>query len=401
MKFLFSKNESEIPALNGLRSISIFLVIIFHFWQGAEKFHLLNYPSQFIYQFLSSCRSGVDLFFILSGFLIYGGLLNENKKSGTIDLKLFYIKRTLRIMPGYYIFLLFSLFYAKAHLNLYSHVPNPTEEQLAVMSRLSNDIAGSWTDALYISNFFYHRLFQHGWSLSVEEQFYLVIPSLCLLLLFKLKDNIRRLAVLGIFAIPFLLRISYVLFGIDDRSIGLHTETRFDTIVSGMLIAELVSWKPEFFKIENRKVSLSYLIGFISIIFLSLGFLTDRTGIGAILNFTYFHIGYSALFILCLFEKSLANQFFSLSIFRPSARISYTMYLWHGLGIQIATGIMFGGKTTPYSWINFLLAESFTILVCFLICIPIFYITERPFLALRDYIVKRMKKKKNEAMVPN
>lgn len=304
-------------------------------------------------------------------------------------------------MPGYYLFLLFTLFYAKAHLNAYSHVPNPTEEQLAVITRLSNDIAGSWTDALYISNFFYHRLFQHGWSLSVEEQFYLVIPSLCLLLLFKLKDNIRRLAVLGIFTIPLLFRISYVIFGLTARTIELHTETRFDTIVSGMLIAELLYWKPEFFRIENRKASLSYLIGFISIIFLSLGFLTDKNGIGAILNYTYFHIGYSALFILCLFDRSIPNRFFSLSIFRPSARISYTMYLWHGLGIQIATGIMFGGKMRSYTWMNFLLAESFAILVCFLVCIPIFYITERPFLALRDYIVKRMKKKKNEAMVPN
>ncbi|EIE02444.1 acyltransferase family protein [Leptospira licerasiae] len=401
MKYLFSKNESEIPALNGLRSISILLVIIFHFWQGAEKFHLLSYPNQFIYQFLSNCRSGVDLFFILSGFLIYGGLLNESKRTGTLDLKLFYIKRTLRIMPGYYLFLLFSLFYAKAQLNLYIHIPNPTGEQAAVMSRLSNDIAGSWTDALYISNYFYHRLFQHGWSLSIEEQFYLVIPSLCLLLLFKLKDDNRRIFVLAIFIIPILLRISYIAFGLKARTIELHTETRFDTIVSGMLIAELVHWKPEFFKSENRKPFHSHLIAFISILFLGLGFLTDKIGVGAILNYTYFHIGYSTLFILCLFDKSLVNQFFSLSIFRPSSRISYTMYLWHGLGIQIATGIMFRGETRPYNWVTFLLSESFTILVCFIICIPIFYITERPFLALRDYLVKKMKKKKNETMVPN
>ncbi|PJZ75408.1 acyltransferase family protein [Leptospira neocaledonica] len=400
MKFLFSKNESEIPALNGLRALSIFLVILYHFWDHADKLHLLNYEHPLVRVVFHNLRTGVDLFFILSGFLIYSGLLQEKRKTNTLDLKMFYIKRTLRIMPAYYLCLIASFFYSKNILNYYNSHPDLHPEGIAGIQKLASTISHSWADVLYISNYFNDRLFLYGWSLSIEEQFYLVIPALCLLFFFKIPDRLRRITLLGLFFLPLFIRFIYMSFGLTEAVILYHTETRFDTLICGMLIAELVFWKPDFLTSKNPKFS--YLLGFGAVLFLSFAYLTERVGWGLVFNFTGFHLGYSSLFILALWKEGFINRLFSLTIFRPFSRISYTMYLWHTPCTAVALGIIFGSKIPgSLSLGQFFLFGLFAIIVSFVICIPIFYITERPFLALRDYLVKRMKQKKNETMVPN
>ncbi|TGM85495.1 acyltransferase family protein [Leptospira licerasiae] len=400
MKYLFSKNDSEIPALNGLRALSIILVIFYHFWHYANGNYWLNYEHPLIKIFFRNFRTGVDLFFILSGYLIYSGLLQEKKKTDTLNLKIFYLKRTLRIMPAYYICLIFTYFHSKSILSFYKSATDPSPKGIEEIQRLTSMISHSWGDFFYVSNYFNERLFIFGWSLSIEEQFYLVIPGLCLLLFFKMSDKIRRISLLGLFFIPLIFRIIYMLFGLKEDVILFHTETRFDTLICGMLIAELVFWKPDFFKSENSKFV--YLLGLGAVLFLSLAYLTERVGWGLVFNFTGFHLGYSSLFILALWKGGIINRFFSLPIFRPFSRISYTMYLWHTPCTAIALGIIFGTKIPKsLNWEQFWIYGAFAVIVSFIICIPIFYITERPFLALRDYLVKRMKKKKNETMVPN
>ncbi|WP_108929850.1 acyltransferase family protein [Leptospira johnsonii] len=398
MKYLFSKNESELPALNGLRALSIFLVILFHMGTGASS--ILKTDNDIINTIAQNFRTGVDLFFMLSGFLIYGGLLDENFKTSNIDLKTFYLKRTLRIMPAYYICLLINFLQSKSIYKLYEKLPNPTLTQITAHETLGNSLTNSWADILYISNYFHDRLFYFGWSLSIEEQFYLIVPSLCLLLLFKVKDNTRRVLVLILFFLPLLLRTTYYFVGINRFWIDTHTETRFDAIVIGMLIAELVRWRPSYFKNENQRTNLILSIGFL--ISLSISFLIKRSTGNLVFIFTSFQIAYSLLFILSLIEGSFWNKLLSLSIFRPVARVSYTMYLWHGtllsLSIYILSKIFLNGKI---GILAFLCIGVYSTLFVFILCIPIFYITERPFLALRDYLVKRMKKKKNETMVPN
>lgn len=388
------------PALNGLRALSIFLVIIYHFWDQADTGHLLNYEHPLIKIFLHNLRSGVDLFFILSGFLIYSGLLHEKERTNSLDLKMFYIKRTLRIMPAYYICLIITYFHTKSILNFYNLNPDLSATGITRVERLTSMISNSWADFLYISNFFKRRLFPYGWSLSIEEQFYLVIPGLCLLLFFKMTDKIRRISLLLLFFIPLILRFIYMSFGSTEAVVLYHTETRFDTLICGMLIAELIFWKPDFFKSKNSKFV--YLLGLGAILFLSLAYLTERVGWGLVFNFTGFHLGYSSLFILALWKGGIINRFFSFPIFRPFSRISYTMYLWHTPCTSLALGIIFGTKAPEsLAWGPFWLYGLFAVIISFLVCIPIFYITERPFLALRDHLVKRLKNKKSETVVPN
>jgi peptidoglycan/LPS O-acetylase OafA/YrhL len=143
--------QGRIPSLDGLRAVSIILVMASHAIQGT---HSLLFHFFFLHSDL-----GVRVFFIISGFLITSLLLRERAESGRISLRLFYIRRTLRILPAFCLFV-----GAVACLNALGiiHVP-----------------PGNWVYALtYTMNFDTHPpwVLGHLWSLSVEEQFYLLWP---------------------------------------------------------------------------------------------------------------------------------------------------------------------------------------------------------------------------------
>lgn len=384
MKYLFSKNESELPALNGLRALSIFLVILFHIGVifKTENPILLN-----VFQNL---RTGVDLFFILSGFLIYGGLLDENEKDSKLNLKIFYLKRTLRIMPAYYLCIAISYFQALGAFNHFDKISNPSAADIAEHERLGRVLSNSWGDFFYTSNYFRDRLFEFGWSLSIEEQFYLIVPPLCLFLLFKVSDSMRRMILVILFFIPMIFRLVYYFWGVHRLSIEVHTETRFDFLILGMLIAELARWKPQFFK--DRDIKTDLLFGVCIIVSLFFAFQQRRSQVDLIFIFTLFQIGFGSLLIATLIEGSFWNKIFRISIFRPIARVSYTMYLWHGGLAGIILFILYGKSNPELKNLGtFLSVGLFTTILVFLFCIPIFYVIERPFLILRDFLIRRVK----------
>src|ERR1700731_4127363 len=93
----------RLPSLNGLRAISIAIVISFHL----IRFNLDVDPTPFLHFPIFDGQFGVNVFFVISGFLITSLLLNEEKEKGGISLKNFYTRRTLRIFPAY-LFLLFA-----------------------------------------------------------------------------------------------------------------------------------------------------------------------------------------------------------------------------------------------------------------------------------------------------
>ncbi|HMC86217.1 MAG TPA: acyltransferase family protein, partial [Chitinophagaceae bacterium] len=119
---------------------------------------------------------GVKLFFVISGFLITTLLIKEKIKTNTINLKKFYIRRFLRIFPVFYLFLIVIIV-----LNFVLHLAIPWYIFL--------------TAALYLTNFFIyqtHWTMVHFWSLSVEEQYYLVWPAL-----FKKNHNLALIIAVG------------------------------------------------------------------------------------------------------------------------------------------------------------------------------------------------------------
>ena len=148
----------RIPSLDGLRAVSLACVLLAHL-SGTR--HFFRWDVLEIYG-----NFGVRIFFVISGFLITGLLLKEHEKTGTISLRDFYMRRAYRILPAAYAFML-AMIAAHWHALSWS----------SILSALT-----------YSSNYFHDKdwVLGHLWSLSVEEQFYLLWP-LTLLLFFRIR----------------------------------------------------------------------------------------------------------------------------------------------------------------------------------------------------------------------
>jgi peptidoglycan/LPS O-acetylase OafA/YrhL len=224
----------RMPALDGVRGLAILLVL------GAHT----HDP-----QLLPSGMVGVDLFFVLSGFLITSILLDESRRTGTIHLGRFYLRRFLRLYPALVVVLLFTI--------VYSSVVDPPE----VFQRT---LADAWRVMFYYYNWhlvwpiphlatsFMHL---HLWSLSIEEQFYLVWPALLLLLLWWHASKRVTWGMLAVAVIaPALARIAvWHLYDPAEwwgrfRSIWIYfrTDLRIDALMWGAALAWLLyqGYKP-------------------------------------------------------------------------------------------------------------------------------------------------------------
>ena len=163
--------KEYIPSLNGIRAISIMMVVLFHL--RANHFYDFQNPlaRQLGLIFING-ELGVNIFFIISGYLITTLLIQEKESTGNISLQAFYIKRTFRIFPAYYALL---LVYVVLQSVGYLHLPGVT-----------------WLSLLtYTKQFFSADIHEvgHIWSLCVEELFYLVYP----ILFVTFYKHIRRL----------------------------------------------------------------------------------------------------------------------------------------------------------------------------------------------------------------
>jgi peptidoglycan/LPS O-acetylase OafA/YrhL len=150
-------NKKHIPVLDGIRAIAVLLVISFHYWQGFSS------GGASIEKLAIWGQTGVDLFFVLSGFLITGILLDS--KCSENFLRNFYVRRILRIFPLYYI-TLFAFYVVGPLRHLYSWVP--WKQSIWYWVYLQN-IPMTFAPALAFGP-------RHFWSLAVEEHYYLIWP---------------------------------------------------------------------------------------------------------------------------------------------------------------------------------------------------------------------------------
>jgi peptidoglycan/LPS O-acetylase OafA/YrhL len=146
--------NNRIPSLDGLRTISVVFVVLSHY------LYTIGLGDNYNLGIL-----GVRFFFVISGFLITGLLLKELDKTSTISLSKFYFRRTLRIFPPYYFYLLVIFLFAQTGI-----FRIPKESFYSPLAYVSNYlVANNWN-------------LLHTWSLSVEEQFYLIFPFVLLFL---------------------------------------------------------------------------------------------------------------------------------------------------------------------------------------------------------------------------
>jgi len=205
------------PFIDGLRAVAILPVILFHFNIGH----------------VTGGYTGVDVFFVISGFLITG-LIFDRIKAGHFSLVHFYERRARRILPALFITCLISTAVA-----LWIYMPNDFEQ----FSRSLEGIAG------FVSNFIFARWtgyfadpgstkpLLHTWSLAVEEQFYVLFPLLLMALHKYFRDNAfaMRAAVYIIFAVSFILSIALITGNPDRTFYLLHT--RAWELLAGSILA--------------------------------------------------------------------------------------------------------------------------------------------------------------------
>jgi peptidoglycan/LPS O-acetylase OafA/YrhL len=211
----------RVRALDGLRGVAILLVMLYHQTVMASDAAIDRF---FTFWSLSGWI-GVDLFFVLSGFLITGILYDAKGSHGYF--RNFYARRVLRIFPLYYAVVAFSLL-------ILPHIPHWKLDNLA---RIQGDELWYWS---YLSNFSIaaHSAFRHGildvsWSLAIEEQFYLTWPLVVLLL--------GRRTLIGLCCTVFVFALAWrgVLlgFGVAPLAVGVLTPGRLDPLATGACIA--------------------------------------------------------------------------------------------------------------------------------------------------------------------
>ncbi len=198
-----SQSASRIPSLDGIRAISILMVLCGHL-SGAGGMVRLSTAEGY-------AEFGVRVFFIISGFLITSILLEEREDSGAINLKRFYIRRAYRIFPAAYVFMgvAFVLFRHQLH---------------------SLDM---WTAATYTSNYHYRPwVLAHLWSLAVEEQFYLLWPAV-LACVFRHRTRV----VVAVIAATPILNVTLFYSKLAENVVGFWFPTVADGLAMGCLLA--------------------------------------------------------------------------------------------------------------------------------------------------------------------
>ena len=206
------------PDLQGLRAIAVALVVGYHLWP----------------QRLTGGFVGVDVFFVLSGFLITGHLVAEAERTGRIALRVFWARRIRRLLPAASIVLVssFLLMLALVPQSLWQR----TVEEIGASALYVQNwvLAGSAVDYLGAENS--PTLVQHFWSLSVEEQFYLVWP---LLVVFALAIRPGRRAIVVVLAVVFAGSLAYSVLGtgLGDPSSYFNTGERAWEFAAGGLLA--------------------------------------------------------------------------------------------------------------------------------------------------------------------
>lgn len=300
-----SLHRAYYPALDGLRGLAILFVLFYHNF---------GYVRLFEFGWL-----GVDLFFVLSGFLITDILLQAR---GTKNfLKNFYIRRVLRIFPIYYLCLFLFL------------VVFPRISQINFdMTYYENNQGWLW---MYLQNWLYIAKqtpngashLQHFWSLAVEEQFYMVWPLVVLLL----KKN-RHLIIflIGLLALVLGTRILLWVNHIDSLSyFNLYTFSRIDGLCIGCMLSILRNMESNFIRNNMKRI-------IIGLVVVNIGFLAVKRILG--LEVPYLaSVGYLSLAILfgMLVYKAVSGEgkqvfrYFDNRYLKFFGKISYSLYIFH------------------------------------------------------------------------
>jgi peptidoglycan/LPS O-acetylase OafA/YrhL len=350
--------SSRIPALDGLRGLAIFLVVFHHYACFSHFKSSQNWLAYVIQTIFPLSWTGVDLFFVLSGFLI-GGILMDYRDTENY-FRTFYIRRICRIVPLYFLWLvLFAtlpwLLSAGCHQGWYNWLFAKDFSKVPM-----------WSYTVFLQNMFFSRTFLAGsywvvvtWSLAVEEQFYLLLPAVIWFVPVRKLPYV--LALLILFAPVF--RLFLYLYHPEIYTFVL-LPCRMDTLLTGVLCAYWIRHERSRLWLEKRQGRLYPVLG---VLLAGAGYLTANAN--SPYSFEMVFLGYSwlALLYACLLliviteKKGVIISFMRLPLLRNLGIIAYGVYLMH-LAINILMhGLILGREM----YITNLLDVSVTVVALF------------------------------------
>jgi peptidoglycan/LPS O-acetylase OafA/YrhL len=374
--------DNRYPSLHGLRVLGIVSVVQYH-----VTLFLTSKPGIAIDpDWADASRSvffGMDLFFVLSGFLIGAILLRSAESKGSQSPWRFYLRRIFRTFPPYYLVLTALVFLVPMNATQHHNL---------------------WMEYAYLSN--YSRplvpgtlTLPWGWSLALEEQFYLGVPLL-VFLLYKLKGDASRLAALGVlWTIPLLVRLfvhlRHPLWSDADLANALYcrTHTRLDTLVAGIMMAYVHSRWREPMERALRRPSVRAALALPSLSCLWIlthvrAFGDDMVPLvrvfawGTLTSIMYF----GWVMLLLNGGGGWVRRALSLAGFRYVATLGYGIYLLHipVMALLGPTLYAFGSQGGRPTWLVWSFGVGLLMVGSIAAAYVMHVLVEKPFLRLRD-----------------
>jgi peptidoglycan/LPS O-acetylase OafA/YrhL len=369
------RSDTHLPTLDGLRGIAILLVLAIHFTVMRPLVRI----DAVVFSLARTGWVGVDLFFVLSGFLITGILYRTREVPRS--LRTFYARRFLRIFPLYYGFLLVLFAIGPLLVPGSDWLETVGSRQLWHWAYLSNVLAAleGWDAVPHLG---------HLWSLAIEEQFYLLWPLAVLTL------SRRRLIQLcgGLLVASFIARVTLLATGASPIAVYALTFTRWDGLVVGALVAlagRSAIW-------SGRMLRWSGPVAGAGVLALAAMVWAEpyRSHYGLAMQtvgYPILAVVFGALLVrvLAATAGSASERLMTAPALRFLGRYSYGIYIVHAplAGLLMSRGISpallprLWGSALPGQILFWLAATAVTVAVA----VPIWHLWERPFLSMKRF----------------
>lgn len=306
--------KSYMPGLDGLRALAVLAVLLYHIS-----------PNQFIGGYI-----GVDLFFVISGFLItYRNLQNIQNPNKKFTLKNFWLRRARRLIPALVLVILVCV---PIGAIIYPDILVGAFRQVAGALTYSTN----WVEIIHGSNYFDQAnpsLFKNFWSLAVEEQFYIIWPPLLLLLLSRRLKNSQLVTIVATIAVASMVLMGVLAAPDNYTRVYYGTDTHCFGLAMGIIFAFI--WNKEKGSLSKEWLSAQPwipalapvgLIGFILIVMLVPDTAAFTYPFGLVLGslFSLFLVG-----AVIIRPNALFTRIMELAPLRWIGVRSYGIYLWH------------------------------------------------------------------------
>ncbi len=340
-----------------LRGIAVLLVLIHHAFDTPE-----NSDNLFFNLFNALKRAGwmgVDLFFVLSGFLVSGLLFKEFQRYQKIDPVHFLIRRGFKIYPAYFLLLAITPF-----------ILPWAAPQWAYLS-----------EGLFVQNYG-PRLWNHTWSLAVEEHFYLAAAFLLPLSLNGKRRGERLPLIIPCFcALVFFLRLfTQLTLEFSNQSHLFATHLRIDALLFGMLLSYFYYLRKDVWEKLTSKVSIFFVLGATLALLPNFIWEIQNNFYIGTFGFTLNYLAFGVLLLAAL-QVGFRSEQMVTKLISIIGFYSYSIYLWH---IPIKWKMYFWLKRFPFFSQNYWLSTVFYLLVAVVLGILLGKLVEIPFLKVRD-----------------